>query len=400
MIDQTLYRCTNTLKGKSVLAIVDTTEINCQGHINRLQSKKGLGPLSDNKTLGYYLQPILCLDANSKSPLGIAGVHLWNRTGESLVNYKHRYITERESNKWYTPLLQGRDSILQHANDVTFVMDREADIYEVLDAIPKRSAHLVIRSNHDRMILHNGQKIHLKSFLAKQPVQGSIRIQLQSGKRCGNWIVGDLRFAEVIIPKSKNNLFLSQTSDYINMSVVEVEERSMGREKIYWRLWSSKKISTPDQAREIVDIYKSRWHIEELFRLMKTEAFDIESSELEKPQNLFKLGVLVMEASLLIAQLKAVRDTESEIQTNTIFTQPEIDCLEAINSDLMGTTEKQSNPFSQKSLSWASWIIARIGGWKGYYSQRPPGSITYKRGLERFYDFYEGFQLARLMYKR
>lgn len=314
--------------------------------------------------------------------------------------HRNRYITERESDKWFTPVKQARDSTLKKAEQVTFVMDREADIYEVLESIPDHRSHVVIRSNHNRIIFHKGRKMTLCSFLSGQRAKGRLVIQPQSHTRCNQRIKADIKYGTIEIPKSKNTLFLPQTRDSISMSVVEVQEKSLRKEKIYWRLWTSYPIRTLDEAKKIVDIYKSRWHIEELFRLMKKEAFNIESSELEKPQNLFKLGVLVMEASLLVKQLKAARDKESEINVVEIFSPPEVECLEAINVELKGTTEKQSNPFNPESLSWASWTIARLGGWKGYKSQRPPGSITFKRGLERFYDFYEGFQLARLMYKR
>lgn len=335
--------------------------------------------------------------------MGIGGVHLWNRTGESLVHHSKRFITERESNKWFTPLKQARDTVLQSAEQITYVMDREADVYEILEGIPDSRTNVVIRSNFDRFVKTEGQLIHLGEFISTLPVRGKLCITLQSHKRSGQRIEAAVRFGQVEIPKTKNGLYLPQTRDTISMSVVDIEEiknKGMKSEKVHWRLWTSIRVSTLEQAKQIVDIYKSRWHIEELFRLMKTEAFDIESSELEKPQNLFKLGVLVMEASVIIAQLKSVRDIESEIKVETVFTPPEIECLQALDLDLKGTTEKQSNPFNPQSLSWASWIIARIGGWKGYRSQRPPGSITYKQGLERFYDFYEGFQLAKLMYKR
>jgi hypothetical protein len=379
---------------------VDTTEITCQGHINRLQSKKGLGLLSDHATLGYFLQPILCLDAITKSPLGIAGVHIWKHNHKLVGDHKKRYITDRESNKWYSPVKEARDSILSTSTHVTFVMDREGDIYEVLEAIPTERADLVVRSNHDRTILHADHRMAISTFLGTQPIKGRIAFKLQSHKHCKQRVLADIRYGNVIIPKAKNGLFLPCTRDRINMSVVDVKERSRKLGKIHWRLWTSKPIHSLEEAVEIIDIYKSRWHVEELFRLMKTESFDIESSELEKPANLFKLGVLVMEASLLIKQLKAAREKESEIKVESVFTQSQIECLRALDIEYKGTTEKQSNPFSQNSLSWASWIIARIGGWKGYASQRPPGSITYKRGLERFYDFYEGFHIARLMYKR
>lgn len=395
-----MQKCADQVRGKRVLAIVDTTEVRCQGHSNRLQTKQGLGPMSDNKTLGYYLQPILCLDACSKSPLGIAGIHLWNRTGMPLTHHAKRYITERESDKWFSPVKQARDTILKDADKVIFVMDREADIYEVLESIPNAQADVVIRSKHNRKVIHEGQKMGVSTFLSDQPVQGILDIQLQSHKSNGQRIRADVRWGSLIIPKVNKGRFLPQTRDTISMSVIEVEERSDRIEKVYWRLWTSMPIHTMEDAIEIIDIYKTRWHIEEFFRILKTEAFDIESSELEKPQNLFKLSVLVMEASLRIKQLKAARNIESEIKVHAVFDPVEIECLEALDRELKGSTEKQSNPFNPQSLSWASWIIARLGGWKGYRSQRPPGSITYKRGLEQFYAFYQGFQLAKLVYKR
>jgi hypothetical protein len=46
-------------------------------------------------------------------------------------------------------------------------------------------------------------------------------------------------------------------------------------------------------------------------------------------------------------------------------------------------------------LKWASWIIARLGGWKGYDSKGKPGIIVLKRGLDRFYDIYYGWMLSQ-----
>lgn len=382
------------------MAIVDTTAISCFGHTNRLQSKNGLGPISESYTLGYCLQPILCLDASDKMPLGISSVHIWNRSADQLIDHHKRLITDRESNKWYTPVKEARDTVLSEADHITFIMDREGDIYEVMEGVPDSHTDIVIRAHHDRYIIHRNSRIKTSQFVDGLPVCGQLTIPLQSHKRGGERIVANIRFGTVIIPKAKHALCLSHTRDEVAMSIVEVKEVSNKKDKVHWRLWTSKPITTLKDAKEIIDIYKSRWHVEEMFRLMKTEAFDIESSELEKPENLFKLGVLVMEASLLIKQLKAVREEESKIRVDSIFTAEEIECLAALDADLKGSTIKQSNPFNNESLSWASWIIARIGGWKGYTSQRPPGSITYKRGLERFYDVYEGFQIAKLMYKR
>jgi hypothetical protein len=40
----------------------------------------------------------------------------------------------------------------------------------------------------------------------------------------------------------------------------------------------------------------------------------------------------------------------------------------------------QSNPHPKASLAWAAWIIAKLGGWNGYASSKPPGPITFFNG--------------------
>jgi hypothetical protein len=54
------------------------------------------------------------------------------------------------------------------------------------------------------------------------------------------------------------------------------------------------------------------------------------------------------------------------------------------NEKVEGKTEKQKNPYRKNSMSWASWLIARLGGWNGYSSESPPGPITMLRGLQKF----------------
>jgi hypothetical protein len=67
---------------------------------------------------------------------------------------------------------------------------------------------------------------------------------------------------------------------------------------------------------------------------------------------------------------------------------------------LEGKTEKQKNPFPINSLRYTTWIIARLGGWKGYASERKPGITTLWIGLEKFYDVFDGFLMAKDVYKR
>jgi hypothetical protein len=78
-----------------------------------------------------------------------------------------------------------------------------------------------------------------------------------------------------------------------------------------------------------------------------------------------------------------------------VFDAGEIDVLAALQTTLQGRTRKQQNPHSVKSLAWAAWTIARLGGWTGYDSDRSRGPITMRDGLQRFHAIADGFALAR-----
>jgi hypothetical protein len=54
----------------------------------------------------------------------------------------------------------------------------------------------------------------------------------------------------------------------------------------------------------------------------------------------------------------------------------------------------------ENNLAWAAWIIARLGGWKGFAGQRPPGVITLYGGRIRFFNLFDGWAIAKNVYKR
>lgn len=63
---------------------------------------------------------------------------------------------------------------------------------------------------------------------------------------------------------------------------------------------------------------------------------------------------------------------------------------------LEGKTIIQKNPHPKENLAWASWIIARLGGWQGYVkSEGLPGPIVMGRGLTRFEGIYDGWKLSK-----
>ena len=86
-------------------------------------------------------------------------------------------------------------------------------------------------------------------------------------------------------------------------------------------------------------------------------------------------------------QLVHARDGATPIPAEEVFTADEVEALRLQQPILEGRTTKQKNPHACGSLAWASWIIARLGGWKGYASESPPGPITMRHGLTRLEAF-------------
>jgi len=65
-----------------------------------------------------------------------------------------------------------------------------------------------------------------------------------------------------------------------------------------------------------------------------------------------------------------------------------IETIEALNPAFEGKTARQQNPHPPRSLAWAAWLIARLGSWHCY--GKPPGPITFRRGMERFKAMHQG----------
>jgi hypothetical protein len=124
---------------------------------------------------------------------------------------------------------------------------------------------------------------------------------------------------------------------------------------------------------------------------MKSQGLQLEDSQLASAERLVKLAAVATKAACVDIQLTQSRDGTHQMPASNVFTGPEIDTLAALAPTLAGSTERQQNHHPVQSLAWAAWIIARLGGWNCYY--KPPGPITFRRGMEQFYAIHRGIQL-------
>jgi hypothetical protein len=397
LIDTIKERSSYLCIDKDVLVIQDSTEINLADHHNRLQRGTGIGLTGNNVDLGFFLHGSLVLDANQETILGFSDIQLWHRPEDKDDKeqraYKSLPIEEKESNKWIKACQQSKEH-LSAAQSITFIEDREGDIYEQFALIPDGRSYLIIRSKDNRK-LSTGEKLF--DYLAKQPVAGSYPIELVKDIRKGiesRTANVEVRFCKVRISKPKR-LRRVDIAKEIELHVVEVKEiNPQDGSPILWRILTTHIINSYEEAKAIIDKYRLRWYIEQLFRLLKKKGFALESSELESGWSIRKLTILVLNAALRVMQMLLAYDNEQSQSVEEVFDEGEIKCLQTINNKLEGNTEKARNKNNPKRLSWACWIIARLGGWKNYDSKRPPGPIILKKGLDKFMAIYQGWQLA------
>src|SRR5258706_4127990 len=114
--------CSSAVKGKVVLSIQDTTEVNLYNHKNRIKHDASIGVTNAAKNgLGFMLHPSLVVDAINCFPYGYCHVHVFNRCLERApkeMRNKHLYkqleIEEKESNKWLSSS-QAAKAVLKEA---------------------------------------------------------------------------------------------------------------------------------------------------------------------------------------------------------------------------------------------------------------------------------------------
>ncbi len=161
--DEATTRCAELTQGQHVLVIGDTSEINYQHHAGKLErTDPDLGPVGNNRDIGFFLHPMLVVDAHDGFPFGFSDIYLWNRDWEKQDKHEREYkklpIEEKESYRWIASAQRTQERLDQAAS-LTIIYDREADIYEEFVALPDERTHLLVRSTQNRCLADQEEKL-------------------------------------------------------------------------------------------------------------------------------------------------------------------------------------------------------------------------------------------------
>lgn len=405
---------------KDILVLMDGTSIGLRSKLRSGdQWRKTMGVIDDNRTPGFYINCALVIDNQRHSVLGLGDIVVYSRPkidADNKANYHVRVARKKlplHAKESYVWALNGINchKNMPLAQRITCIIDQGGDKYESLQYLHQQTGRdFIVRSKENRMStqLSTGDKGRLSSHLESVgwsdchiiPIRALNHYSKTNGivQRSARKALLRMRYTTVLIHPPSSYTGADITFSSIPLNVVEVLEdpRSVpyGEAPIHWRLLTTWDITNTAQAWQVVQAYQSRWYIEQLFRVFKKQGMNVEYSQLKTPDAIKKQAVMALKTASDAVRLVLAREGTEFIPIETMFNEKEQKALSKINQSLKGSTIKQSNPHAENSLAWAAWVIARLGGWKGYQSQRPPGPITMKRGLEKYQNFIWAWEIV------
>lgn len=374
-----------TCGGRHVLAIQDLSEVNFG---TRPGDRRGLGPIGHGNARGVLLHAMVAVDAEDGALLGLVSGRVWTRPGPVSTPHRARALADRESVRWLETA-EAAKAVLADAACVTVIADRESDLYAEWAKVPEPGFHLLTRASKDRRTLQG--KLSTAPLQSAGAAQTILRAQPGRPERRVRLVA---RYGPVRLRRPAHGGAEGlPASVALNLVEVSEPEPAPGCEPILWRLLTTHPVENPESAWRIVSWYRQRWVIEQLFRTLKQQGLQLEDSQLDDAERLVKLTAIATRAACQILQLVQARDGRSNQTAAIAFSPPQIAALEALLPELEGKTQAQKNPHPKPSLAWAAWIIAKLGGWDGYASSKPPGPITFRHGLEYFLALAHGHAL-------
>jgi hypothetical protein len=382
MASHAASRTAERVAGREIIVVQDTSELALGG---RRARANGYGPVGKGGGVrGLLLHAALALDAGDGALLGLVDAQVWNRDKGVVTPRRSRSTADKESQRWLSVTTQA-SAALSSARSITVVSDRESDIYEHFARRPA-NVELIVRAswNRSKIELQSGASGQLFAFVDSLPeaTRFSVTIPAAPGRKERTTELA-VRFSPVTLCRPHPSP-APDLPDTIRLTMVDVRELASNHdgEPIHWRLLTTHVLTSPDQARRIVDIYRKRWTIEEFFRTLKTAGFDIEDADIGEPEVMIKFVAAAAVAAVTIMQLVRARDGTTEEELAAAFEPDDQPVLEALSSQLEGATARQKNPHPKGTLAFAAWVIARLGGWTAYYGK--PGPKVMRLGLEDF----------------
>lgn len=379
-----------------ILQLSDTTEFDYTG-------KKGandLGVLNYPNRKGIYSHSSL-LVSDLGVPLGVFKQTHWSRDVSYLGQSAARRsfpLKDKESYRWHDHFKAGEQLCRQMPNlEWVYVADREADFMELLVARTCERMHYVIRSQYDRNL--RGQEDKLRAQLSKQEVNHTYEIEIEHPQtKKKRKVQLAVKYCPVTL-----ELYSRHPSGYVipptQINAIEVREVNPPldiTEPIYWILLTTLPVSTPQQARLVIQYYVWRWLIERFFYLLKTGGANVEKLQLKTQQRLENAISAYSIAAMNVMKMRYLAENQPDTPISELgITSEEHEALYTI---LHHKYSKKIVFDPQVIPTIREYCIAlgMLGGFFASKRQPLPGFKVLTRAFDKYHLIVDFFNITRM----
>jgi hypothetical protein len=395
--DETARRARET---SAVLVLHDTTDATFPDH-----DPDEIGYLPTGKA-GFLFHVSLVLDASRwRDAIGVIHgetIHRpqrSKRTGKKKASGRESVIdAARESARWWRGV-EAAGQRLQGCNEVIHVADRESDSYELMHRCLESGHRFVFRARvaERRGRIADGDVSTWSTVKAiADASEGVLQREVVLSRRAKKSAPGMNRGNP---PRAGRNAALCFSASRVELprpqylqapfpktlavNLVHVIERCPPESEspVQWLLYTTEPIDTPEQVARIVDIYRTRWTIEEFNAALKTGCA-YEARQFESRHALLNMLALSLPVACELLALRSRARDCPDAPATTVLRWSQIEVLRT-----MGPTKLSDSPSAREALL----AVAALGG--HLKNNGEPGWKILMRGMRDLLD-YEAAWLA------
>jgi hypothetical protein len=375
------------LAERTVLVLHDTTDIVCPS-----AEAEEVGVLQTGKA-GFYVHHALCVSAKDRRPLGVIWSQLWGRPsrsvrGQKMTSAQLAKLDGRESDRWFEGVTEAQ-LWTEGCEEVVHVMDREADSFRLFQHMQTLGADFVVRLRNERALAEGRRlsevlseaPVRLKRVVPLSPKAAKSIPRVMYKGRAAREATLTVRSARVAI---KVPDFLGKKTDPVEVNVVQVleEQPPEGCTPIAWVLATTLPIDSRAHIERVIDIYRTRWTIEEFHKALKTGCL-FEKRQLESFNSITTLLAFCYPVACELLRVRS-RARQVGIPALDVFRKSLVDCLRAHPK----ARRFSDSPTAQEILE----VIAALGGHQKHNG--PPGWETLAAGYMKLLEFERGWLAA------
>lgn len=370
-----------------VVVVHDTTIFTFGGEVRR----KGLGHTA-SKAQGFLGHFALAVAPDeSRTPLGVLGVETIVRKPHKKNKWGWRSKTDKdyEFHRWFNLVDQVEG--MRDGFEAVHVMDREADFFDLLQHAIDHEMRFVIRAARNRYATEDDEEwLPLDELTAGLEPQCVRTVSLTTRGPGLNPTMrkthpprkgreADLAIAGLRVGFRQPN----RTKKRFELNIVRVWEPKppKGEEPVEWLLMTTEPIEKDEDLNKVVEIYRTRWVIEEYFKAIKTGCA-FEKRQLESLQALTVALAIFVPVAWRMLLIRSVARVAPSTPARFVLDPLLLEVL----------AHKIDRGATRLTVDEALHAIARLGG--HLKRNGPPGWQTLGRGFQELLRLAEGWQVA------